>query len=484
MYCNQSDGARLFFIESHPNFIQLNETRNSPVKFATIRGMTSHAPSPQPQPLDKIARHLLTAASTLLVLCSIALFANHFYNLMATLALVLVVTYILLGPVNLAETCIMRTSDFLNRHLPSYRQMVSGTPQANPRILAVLIVYFMFFMGLIIGIGQIAPVLNKELEQLGNKISVEILASSDQAINWTEQHLGEGTVRNLFAQDIQQAEREGIVPRSATSTPAQAVSQEEKQVIQKSMLQKAISQVQETLALVIPHFISVVGGTVNGFVYFLAGLLLTFYFLSDTPRIRQDVLTLLPRRSRELAHYLLASFHQVMFAFIKGQVMLGILTGFYMYCVYSFFGVPWAILLAFIFAAAEILPVVGTWIGMGIGLVVILLTMDPWTGLFVWICSYVYQSIKDNILAPKIVGDVMGLHPMVVILSLLIGGKVAGLLGVLLAMPLASALYVILRLLLNKDAMGAHAHPKATRTAPAISPPHADPQPEAENAHG
>jgi predicted PurR-regulated permease PerM len=119
--------------------------------------------------------------------------------------------------------------------------------------------------------------------------------------------------------------------------------------------------------------------------------------------------------------------------------------------VYSIFHVPYAILLGSIFALAELLPVVGTWIGITIGLTVILLTMDPIVAFWVWLCSYCYQTIKDNILAPKVVGDVMGLHPMVIILALLICAKIAGLLGVLMALPLASAVNVVIRLLLQKD---------------------------------
>jgi predicted PurR-regulated permease PerM len=87
--------------------------------------------------------------------------------------------------------------------------------------------------------------------------------------------------------------------------------------------------------------------------------------------------------------------------------------------------------------------------------------MDPATALYVWACSYAYQTVKDNILAPKVVGDVMGLHPMVILLALLICAQVAGLLGVLLALPLASALNVIIRLLLENDAKASQgANPK------------------------
>jgi predicted PurR-regulated permease PerM len=300
-----------------------------------------------------------------------------------------------------------------------------------------------------VGTIQFLPIVRTQLGEMGQKIGIQLLEASDTAIEWADKTIGNGAIRNLFAQDLSQAERQGMIKRhSPTGKP---VTPEEKQVIQQTVIQNTVNQLESALASAVPNFISLVGGTLNGFIYFLAGVLLTFYFLTDGHRLKQETLTLLPLHMRNTADYLLDSFHQVMFAFVKGQVLLGLLTGFYMFIVYSIFHVPYAILLGCIFALAELLPVVGTWIGITIGLTVILLTMPPITAFWVWLCSYCYQTIKDNILAPKVVGDVMGLHPMVIILALLICAKIAGLLGVLLALPLASAVNVIIRLLLQKD---------------------------------
>ena len=86
------------------------------------------------------------------------------------------------------------------------------------------------------------------------------------------------------------------------------------------------------------------------------------------------------------------------------------------------------------------------------------------------------QTIKDNILAPKVVGDVMGLHPLVIILPLLICAKVAGVLGVLMALPLASAVNVVLQLLLKKDQEAKSALAAAeSSTLLATGGPHAAP---------
>lgn len=397
--------------------------------------------------LEKTARLLLTVTTTLLVLIGVGALVYYFYSMTALLGMVLIITYILLGPVNLMEKGIITLSNTLSR-FNAYGKL-TRSPEANPRILAVLLVYAFFFITLTVGVVQFLPILRSQLGEMGQKLGVQVMEASDTAIEWADSNIGKGTFRNLFAKDIIQAERQGVI--KAHPTPGKPVTEEEKQVIQQTVIQNAITQLENMLTSAVPKFVSLVGGTVNGFIYFLAGLLLTFFLLIDGHKLKREALLLLPLKQRPTGNYLLETFHQVMFAFVKGQVLLGLLTGGYMFIIYSIFHVPYAFLLGSIFALAELLPVVGTWIGIIIGLTVILLSMEPITAFWVWLCSYSYQTIKDNILAPKVVGDVMGLHPMVIILALLICAQVAGLLGVLMALPLASAVNVIIRLLLQKD---------------------------------
>jgi predicted PurR-regulated permease PerM len=60
-------------------------------------------------------------------------------------------------------------------------------------------------------------------------------------------------------------------------------------------------------------------------------------------------------------------------------------------------------------------------------------------------CSYVFQTIKDNILQPQVVGNALGLHPILIIISLLLGAKVAGLVGVVIALPVGALVVFILK---------------------------------------
>lgn len=101
-----------------------------------------------------------------------------------------------------------------------------------------------------------------------------------------------------------------------------------------------------------------------------------------------------------------------------------------------------ALLLAVIFFVAELLPVVGTWIGIIPGLLVAYFSGGLSVAFWVWVCSYAYQTVKDNIVAPKIVGDVMGLHPLVVLFSIVLFTQWFGLVGTLFAIPVTAFVHV------------------------------------------
>jgi hypothetical protein len=170
----------------------------------------------------------------------------------------------------------------------------------------------------------------------------------------------------------------------------------------------------------------------QAFVWSLLAIMAIFYSLLRAPQWQ------LTQRFPLLLHG-----HEVMRGFIRGQVLLGAITGTYMFIVYSLFGVKYALVMAVFFGVVEILPVIGTWLGIIPGLVIAFISGGLWTALGVFACSYTYQTIKDNIVAPKVVGDVMGLHPVVVMTSILLWGKIAGVLGVVMAIPITALAWIV-----------------------------------------
>jgi predicted PurR-regulated permease PerM len=169
-------------------------------------------------------------------------------------------------------------------------------------------------------------------------------------------------------------------------------------------------------------------------IYGFSCISIVFYLLLDGKQRATWLLRLLPANGwRDMA----LACHTVLARFVKGQVLLAIISGGLMFTLYTLFGVPHAVVLSLIFTVAEIFPVIGPWFAFTPGIVVMLMGENPWVTAYV---LGIYFLLKDNIILPKVVGEVMGIHPVWIILSILVAAKVAGAIGVIFAVPLAAML--------------------------------------------
>ncbi|MDG2991635.1 AI-2E family transporter [Candidatus Synechococcus calcipolaris G9] len=123
--------------------------------------------------------------------------------------------------------------------------------------------------------------------------------------------------------------------------------------------------------------------------------------------------------------------------FFTAQLVLG---GFMFMTLLPFMGllgVDFGFLFALIIGIAQLIPVIGATLGIGLVFLLVIL-QNFWLAIKIALIAIILQQIKDNILAPKLLGDMIGLNPLWQFIALLIGGRVAGLLGVFLAIPLAA----------------------------------------------
>ncbi|MGE0200467.1 MAG: AI-2E family transporter [Candidatus Melainabacteria bacterium] len=411
-----------------------------------IHGVSGAGESPSSQALLRVLISLVTG---LLVLAGILALAWYFSPVVGLFGIVLIATYLLLGPVWLVERTIMRLSAQVHR-IPGVGPFLQKTPPANPRFLAIAVALFVGLTLVSIATSTTFPLLTKDTRGFTRAVS----GYTHQAIHIAVEHVDATVSVPLFQSVLGE---DTTLHQLKLSHPGKAknLTQAEKNALENALYKATLGQagqwLTKGLSTLSENLVHLMTRTLNGFVLTLSGFLLTFYFLLDGHKAGPALCRLLPDSAEPHAVHLLERFHDVMFSFIKGQVLLGLLTGGYMLIVYHLWQVPYALFLGVFMAFAEFLPVVGTWIGLTPAILVMLFTVSPFTLLGVWVSSYCYQTIKDNVVAPKIVGGVMGLHPMVVILSLLICAQVAGLLGVLFALPLASAINVVLQYLSQRS---------------------------------
>jgi predicted PurR-regulated permease PerM len=175
---------------------------------------------------------------------------------------------------------------------------------------------------------------------------------------------------------------------------------------------------------------------------------LTYYFLNDGQQLwEQFVLRLFPEERRAIVQHRVEIAEGMMSGFLRGQVtvmtIVGILTGVGMALV----GVPYALFVGLMSGLLNIIPYIGLLISLILTLVVALFTPNPFaTMIKAAIVFAIVQGLEGSVISPKIVGEKVGLHPMIVILSVLVGAQFFGFWGLLLAVPVAGIINVFVNL--------------------------------------
>ena len=227
-------------------------------------------------------------------------------------------------------------------------------------------------------------------------------------------------------------------------------------------LSEAASQYGEDIKSAAPAVLRRVGDYATGLVsqtgVVIASLLnvamipiFTFYFLRDFDEMRLAVAEYIPQYARESIVDRLVRVDDVVGAWFRGQIQVGLILA-------VLYGAGWGlsfwltghstfdgVALGVITGVLNIIPYVGMAVGAVLSILVVLI---EWTGfgsvIGVFVVIVIVQGLEGYVITPKIVGEKVGLSPVTVIIVLLVGGEVAGLMGVLLAIPVAGAVKVII----------------------------------------
>jgi predicted PurR-regulated permease PerM len=148
------------------------------------------------------------------------------------------------------------------------------------------------------------------------------------------------------------------------------------------------------------------------------------------PRYRATVADLAHQLSRRLGHW------------ARAQALVGLFFGVTFGLGLALLGVPYALSLGVAGAVLELIPYVGGAVVTGLGMLVAL-AVSPWLALGVLVLYLVVAAIESHVVYPKLVGDIVGLHPLVIIVALFLGAEAKGILGALLAVPVAVVIQVL-----------------------------------------
>lgn len=196
---------------------------------------------------------------------------------------------------------------------------------------------------------------------------------------------------------------------------------------------------------------------------FITGLilvpLLTFYVLLDFDRIKLASTGLLPPRHRESVLGLLGDIDAVIAGFVRGQLIVAAIVGALVTIILLLFRIKYALLIGAFAGAADMVPYVGAVAGVIPGVILAIFEHGPLTAVGLVAAFAVMYELEGHIIAPAVVGQRVGLTPLMVIVAILIGAELGGVGGMFLSVPVAGIVKVLVKRYARSEAASTIALP-------------------------
>ncbi|WP_128896534.1 AI-2E family transporter [Longirhabdus pacifica] len=273
-----------------------------------------------------------------------------------------------------------------------------------PRTISVLLIYAVFIFSLIVIVMNVIPMFMEQLKQLNEQFP-EMSSKAQQYFRILDNNKNvPGTIREALHQSLIRLEQ----------------------------------SIQNTIS----NFINDIGNTINKlFIAFIIPFL-AFYMLKDVKLLQRAFLPVVPKTKRKGLTKLWSEIDAALGNYVRGQFLVCIVIGFLAYVGYWLIGMPYPLLMSSIVAVFNIIPYLGPFFGAAPA-VIMASTVSLKMVLFVVLVNTIIQTLEGNVISPQIVGKSLHMHPLLIIFALLVGGQLAGIVGLILAVPFFAAMKVV-----------------------------------------
>ena len=170
---------------------------------------------------------------------------------------------------------------------------------------------------------------------------------------------------------------------------------------------------------------------------------LTFFMLLEGPRWMERFYALLPERSQEKWRKIGHDIYLTVGGYVTGNLLISLIAGISSTVVLMIMGVPYAVALGVLVAVLDLIPLAGATLAAIIVTTVAFIDGIP-QGIVLLIFFIVYQQLENHVLQPLVYSRTVQLSPLAILIAVLIGAKIAGILGALAAIPVAGTIQVLL----------------------------------------
>ncbi len=212
--------------------------------------------------------------------------------------------------------------------------------------------------------------------------------------------------------------------------------------------QKIFDTLKENLGNILQTTVSTVSSTASMLFAIFTGLIFGIYILSNRKKLalqaKKMVFAFLKKERAERIIYIASLSHKTFSKFISGQCMEAIILGTLFFVVMMILRMPYALVISVLIALTAIIPYVGAFIGLAIGVFLIAI-VSPVQALIFIIVFLVLQQLEGQLIYPRVVGNSVGLPAVWTLAGALMGGALFGIVGMVAFIPLVSVLYTLLR---------------------------------------
>ena len=206
--------------------------------------------------------------------------------------------------------------------------------------------------------------------------------------------------------------------------------------VQNAGLQEIFARIERDLVGYSSHAVIAVGWAVTT-------LFLAFYFLADGKRTQGALYAIVPRDYHMRLARILQNLEVIVGGYMRGQLITSAAIGVFTFALLVICKVPNALSLALFAALVDVIPFIGGLLATAPAVLAALSRGVP-VGMVVLVALFVYQELENRILVPRVYGRALRLAPITVVLALLAGGMLLGVIGALLALPIAAGLQMML----------------------------------------
>jgi len=210
-------------------------------------------------------------------------------------------------------------------------------------------------------------------------------------------------------------------------------------------LQQYVSQIAQQAPALAAGVLNVTLGVVTSVGGVLVVLVMAFYWLLERRDIEGTWISLVPRYRRAETREVIEEIEAKLGAYVRGQLILAVIVGLISFFGLLLLGMDYVLVLALIAGIGELIPLAGPIIGAVPAVGIAFATQSPQKALLVLALYIGIQQAENNLLVPKVMQRSVGLSPLTVLLAVLAGVALLGIIGALLAVPVASAIQVILQ---------------------------------------